>query len=154
MATAFKQDPSKLLSILPSPDLRLSNVITVSWDGAVEPSRESHNRGTILPLRVIVNSFFKKLLCTDSGKVGILNEISNHFAVVEENNRHMLHLHGFAWVTGNMNFTKLQDRVLADLDLRNRLVTHLQTAVSEVVDEMWAEEYKDGHGRFVDKRSI
>jgi hypothetical protein len=38
---AFKQDPSKLLSILPSPDLRLSNVITVSWDGAAEPSREN-----------------------------------------------------------------------------------------------------------------
>jgi hypothetical protein len=30
-----------LLSILPSPDLRLSNVITVSWDGAAEPSREN-----------------------------------------------------------------------------------------------------------------
>jgi uncharacterized protein DUF6570 len=38
---AFKQDPSELLSILPSPDLRLSNVITVSWDGAAEPSREN-----------------------------------------------------------------------------------------------------------------
>ena len=63
----------------------------------------------------VVDSFFKKLLCTDSGKVGILGEISNHFAVVEENNRHMLHLHGFAWVTGNMN---LQNRVLADTEFR------------------------------------
>jgi hypothetical protein len=101
----------------------------------------------------VVDSFFTKLLWTDSGKVGILGEISNHFAVVEENNLHMLHLHGFAWVTGNMNFTKLQDRVLADLDFRNRLVTYPQTAVSEVVDEMWAEEYKDGHpdlDRFMD----
>jgi uncharacterized protein DUF6570/helitron helicase-like protein len=101
----------------------------------------------------VVESFFKKLLCTDSGKIGILGDISNHFAVVEENNRHMLHLHGFAWVTGNMIFTKLQDRVLADLEFRNRLVSYLQTAISEVVDEMWADEYKDGHpdlDRFVD----
>ena len=101
----------------------------------------------------VVESFFKKLLRTDSGKVGILGEISNHFAVVEENNRHMLHLHGFAWVTGNMEFTKLQDRVLADLDFRNRLVSYLQMSISEVVDEIWAEEYKDSHpdlDRFVD----
>jgi hypothetical protein len=35
---AFKQDPSELLSILPSPDLRLSSIITVSWD---EPSQEN-----------------------------------------------------------------------------------------------------------------
>jgi hypothetical protein len=101
----------------------------------------------------VVESFFKKLLCTDSGKIGILGEISNHFAVVEENNRHMLHLHGFAWVTGNMNFTDLQDRVLADLDFRNRLVSYLQASISEVVDEMWAKEYKDNHpdlDRFVD----
>jgi hypothetical protein len=38
---AFKQDPSELLSILPSPDLRLSSIITVSWDGAAEPSQEN-----------------------------------------------------------------------------------------------------------------
>ena len=49
-----------------------------------------------------------------------------------------------------MNFTKLQDRVFADLDFRNRLVTYPQTAVSEVVDEMWAEEYKDGHPDLTD----
>ena len=101
----------------------------------------------------VVDSFLKKLLCTDSGKVGILGEIANHFAVVEENSRHMLHLHGFAWVTGNMNFTKLQNRVLADTELRNRLVSYLQATICEVIDEPWAEEYKDSHpdlDRFTD----
>jgi len=67
----------------------------------------------------------------------------HHFAVVEENNRHILHLHAFAWVTGNMNFTDLQDRVLADLDFRNRLVSYLQASIPEVVDEIWASEYKE-----------
>ena len=65
----------------------------------------------------------------------------------------MLHLHGFAWVTGNMNFTDLQDWVLADLDFRNRLVSYLQASISEVVDEIWASEYKDNYpnlDRFVD----
>jgi hypothetical protein len=60
-------------------------------------------------------------------------------------NRHMLHLRGFAWVTGNMKFNKLQDRVLADLDFRNRLVSYLQMSIFEVVDEIWADEYKDSH---------
>jgi hypothetical protein len=54
-----------------------------------------------------------------------------------------------------MRFTELQDRVLADLDFWNRLVSYLQTSVSEVVDEIWADEYKDSHrypdlDRFVD----
>jgi hypothetical protein len=56
----------------------------------------------------------------------------------------MLHLHGFAWVTGNMNFTDLQDWVLADLDFRNRLVSYLQASISEVVDEIWASESATG----------
>ena len=41
---AFKQDPSELLRILPSPDLRLSSIITVSWDGVAEPTRENLRR--------------------------------------------------------------------------------------------------------------
>jgi hypothetical protein len=38
---AFKQDPTDLLTILPSPDLRLSSIITVSWDGAARPSQDN-----------------------------------------------------------------------------------------------------------------
>jgi hypothetical protein len=105
-------------------------------------------------LHFVVESFFEKLLCTDSGKVGILGEISNHFAVVEENSRHMLHLHGFAWVTGNMNFTNLQNRVLEDIEFRNQLVSYLQATICEIVDEIGATEYTDGHtdlDRFADK---
>jgi hypothetical protein len=48
---------------------------------------------------------------------------------------------------------KFTDRVLADLDFRNRLVSYLQAPVSEVVDEIWADEYKDSHpdpDQFVD----
>jgi hypothetical protein len=37
---AFKQDPTELLTILTSPDLCLSSIIKVSWDGA---ARLSHN---------------------------------------------------------------------------------------------------------------
>ena len=90
----------------------------------------------------VLDSFFKKLLCTDSGEVGILGEISNHFGVVESNSRHMLHLHGFLWVTGNMDFLKLQQRVLADEDFRNRLSTYMKATICEVVDEPAATQYR------------
>src|SRR5467141_2015715 len=90
----------------------------------------------------VIESFFKKLVCTDSGEVGILGEISNHFGVVESNSRHMLHLHGFLWVTGNMDFLKLQERVLADLDFRNRLCDYMKTIICEVVDESAATQYR------------
>jgi helitron helicase-like protein len=90
----------------------------------------------------VLDSFFKKLLCTDSGEVGILGEISNHFGVVESNSRHMLHLHGFLWVTGNMDFLKLQERVLADDEFRNRLSTYMKATICEVVDEPAATQYR------------
>ena len=60
---------------------------------------------------------------------------------------------GFTWVTENMNLTDLQNRVLADTEFRNRLVSYLQTTICEVVDEPRVEEYKDGHpdlDRFAD----
>lgn len=56
-------------------------------------------------------------------------------------------------MTDNIKFTELQDWVLANLDSRNHLVSYLQTSISEVVDEIWAGEYKDSHpdlDRFMD----
>jgi Helitron helicase-like domain at N-terminus len=79
----------------------------------------------------VIESIFKKLVCTNSGEVGILGEISNHFGVVEFNSRHMLHLQ----VTGNMDFLKLQERVPADAEPGNRLCSYMKTIISEVVDE-------------------
>ena len=55
---AFKQDPSELLSILPSPDLRLSSIITVSWDGAAEPSQENLRKFCVIRKRKVAQALY------------------------------------------------------------------------------------------------
>jgi len=57
---------------------------------------------------------FEGLLGTNTGRVGILGEVSNHFGVVETNGRGMLHLHGLVWLTGNVAFRRLRERLLDD----------------------------------------
>jgi hypothetical protein len=55
---AFKQDPSELLNILPSPDLQLSSIITVSWDGAAEPSRENLRKFCAIRKRKVAQALY------------------------------------------------------------------------------------------------
>ena len=41
----------------------------------------------------ICKGIFNGLLCSQTGKIGILGKVSNHFGVIETNGRGMLHLH-------------------------------------------------------------
>jgi hypothetical protein len=50
---------------------------------------------------------FDGLLGTNSGQIGILGHVANHFGVVETNGRGMLHLHALVWLTGNLEFGTL-----------------------------------------------
>lgn len=60
-------------------------------------------------------AIFDGLLGSNTGRIGILGQVSNHFAVVEINGRGMLHLHALVWLTGNLEFGTLCDRVLLDM---------------------------------------
>jgi hypothetical protein len=65
----------------------------------------------------------------------------------------MLHLHGFAWVTGNI--TSQNFKIVSSQILTFAIVWSLTyVPANGDFDGMWAEEYKDGHpdlDRFVDK---
>ena len=41
----------------------------------------------------ICKRIFNGLLCSQTGKIGILGKVSNHFGVIETNDHGMLHLH-------------------------------------------------------------
>lgn len=69
------------------------------------------------------------LFATNTSQIGILGNISNHFAVVETNGRGMLHLHGLAWARGNLAFT-LRDRLLQDSDFAARMIRYLELIVA------------------------
>ena len=74
------------------------------------------------------------LFATDTGQIGILGDLSNHFAVVETNGRGMLHLHGLAWARGNLAFTTLRDRLLEDSDYAVRMIRYLESIITQGVD--------------------
>ena len=102
---------------------------------------------------IVVDAFFKKLLRSDQDELGILGSISNHFGVVESNTRLMHHLHGFAWLTGNLDFDTLGERVLASQPFRNRMAAYMQTVVTEMIDLNSAKLYQEENPvteRFVD----
>jgi hypothetical protein len=83
---------------------------------------------------MVVDSFFTKLLRSDQDEVRILGSVCNHSGVVECNTRLMHHLHGFAWLTGKLDFDTLGERVMASLPFRNRMAACMQTVVTEMID--------------------
>ena len=46
----------------------------------------------------------------------------------------MLHLHGFAWLSGNFGAADLSQRLVSDAQFKNRLITYIQSIVKETVD--------------------
>jgi Helitron helicase-like domain at N-terminus/PIF1-like helicase len=80
------------------------------------------------------NGIFKGLLGTDTGRIGILGEVANHFGVVETNGRGMLHLHGLIWLTGNLAFRTLRDRLLQDEPFAARMIRYLQSAICQSIE--------------------
>jgi hypothetical protein len=75
------------------------------------------------------------LFATKTGQLGILGDLSNHFAVVETNGRGMLHLHGLAWARGNLAFDTLRDRLLEDSDFAARMIRYLESIITQGIDE-------------------
>src|SRR5947207_14645274 len=59
-------------------------------------------------------AIFDGLLCSHTGQVGILGQVSNHFGIVETNERRMLHLHALIWVACNVTFSTLCNQILHD----------------------------------------
>ena len=92
-----------------------------------------------------MKAFFTAFLRTGTGESGILGEVSHYAGVVETNGRGMLHLHGFIWLTGNLDFPILRQKLLSDPEFKGRLVEYLQSIISESVDEVAARAYSSQH---------
>lgn len=77
---------------------------------------------------------FNGLLGTSTGRVGILGQVEDHFAVVETNGRGMLHLHALIWLTGNLAFSTLRDRLLQDKPFASRMIRYLETVIVQSIE--------------------
>ena len=77
---------------------------------------------------------FDGLLGTNTGRVGILGQVSNHFGVVETNGRGMLHLHTLVWLSGNLAFSTLRNRLLNDNIFATRMIRYLESIIMQSID--------------------
>ena len=125
--------PAFWMTINPS-DLRHPLVLLlagVEYSGDAFPTANAairHATATSNPVAVAqffhhtCKGIFDGLLGSNTGRVGILGQVANHFGVVETNGRGMLHLHALVWLTGNLEFSTLRDRVLRDKPFASRMV--------------------------------
>ena len=59
-------------------------------------------------------AIFDSLLGSNTSQIGILGQVRDHFGVVKTNSCGMLHLHTLVWLTSNLAFNTLHNRLLKD----------------------------------------
>jgi len=71
-------------------------------------------------------SAVQALVCPSEGE-GIFGDVSTYFGVVESNGRGMLqlHMHSLIWLAGNLDFSDLKRKLLADSDFARRMIEYL-----------------------------
>lgn len=77
----------------------------------------------------VCKAILGSLLATNTGHIGILGNVSNHYGVVETNGRGMLHMHALVWVRGNLAFSTLRKRVLKDTVFAARIIDYLEKII-------------------------
>jgi hypothetical protein len=82
----------------------------------------------------VITAFFDCFFKCLSREPGIFGTISLYFGVVESTTRMMLHLHGFAWLTGNFGATNLGQRLVSDSQFKDSLIAYIQSIIKETVD--------------------
>jgi hypothetical protein len=63
----------------------------------------------------------------------------------------MLHLHGFAWLAGNISAANFHQRLKSDPDFKGRVLTYIRSIVRETVDLTLGEQFQSetpGSSRF------
>ena len=87
----------------------------------------------------ICTGMFDALLAAGKDKSGIFGEVSNYFGVVETNGRGMLHLHSLIWLSGNLEFFTLRDRLLTDPVFSGRMIRYLSSVIKCTIDTFTGE---------------
>src|SRR5438045_4560636 len=82
----------------------------------------------------ICKGVFDGLLGTNTGQIGILGQVANHFSVVETNGCGMLHLHALVWLAGNISFSILWDQMLKDNIFATRMICYLESIIVQSID--------------------
>src|SRR2546423_1553450 len=77
----------------------------------------------------VCEAIFDGLIQSGTGRIGILGRVANHCGVVETNGRGMLHLHVLIWLTGNLAFGTLRERLVQDDAFAQRGIRDLESII-------------------------
>jgi hypothetical protein len=131
----------------------IGNIFVVKLAGEDVPLDNAGNRLELIKLTLknpalvaqyfhtIVNAFFDCFFKSLAKEPSIFGTVSSDFGVVESTTRMMMHLHGFAWLTGNFGASNLSTRLVAEPDLKIRIIGYIQTIIRETVDLSEGQRY-------------
>lgn len=131
----------------------IGNIFVVKLAGEHVPMDEPGSKSRLVRLTLknpslvaqyfhtIIMAFFDCFFKCLSKELGIFGTTSSCFGVVESTTRMMLHLHGFAWLSGNFGASDFTQRILSDLLFRNRLISYIQSIIKETVDVSLRERF-------------
>jgi hypothetical protein len=137
--------PAIWVTINPS-DLRNPLVLIlagIQYTGDALPAANAairHAAATSNPVAVaqffnhVCKAIFDGLIQSQTGQIGILGQVANHYGVVETNGRGMLHLHALIWLEGNLEFNTLRDRLLQDGDFAHRVIRYLESIIVQSIN--------------------
>ena len=115
--------------------------VTLSCDElSTETRRIRRLTAQMIPVAVaqffhhICAGVFDALLAAGKDRTGILGDVSNYFGVVETNGRGMLHLHSMIWLSGNLEFFSLRDRLQSDPVFADKMIRYVSSIIKCTVD--------------------
>ncbi len=78
---------------------------------------------------LMVRTFVKHVLRVgdERDRSGLFGKTSSYYGTVEEQGRLTLHLHALIWIENSLSPQEIRDRVLADVDFRERLTAWLES---------------------------
>ena len=78
--------------------------------------------------------FFDDLIWSDTEQIEILEQVANHYDVIETNSQEMLHLHVLIWLARNLEFNNLQDQLLQDDVFAHRMICYLKFIIVQNIN--------------------
>src|SRR5271170_2755667 len=91
----------------------------------------------------VCTGVLEALISPGEGEMGIFGEVSTYFGVVETNGRGMLHLHCLVWLTGNLDFFNLREKMLNDPGFAHQMIDYLESTILERIDPCECDDRPD-----------
>ena len=73
--------------------------------------------------------FFDDLIQSDTEQIDVLEQVANHYDIVETNNQEMLHFHVLIWLAENLEFSNLQNQLLQDDVFAHKIICYLKSII-------------------------